>query len=170
MFCLSSFVFFPLTSITPSSSFILLHSPSSSSFILLPPPSCAEESVVLQQLQYTGMLETIRIRKEGFATRMPFEDLLTAYRGAVFEFHRSLHPTASNATKLMTACEAKQKEICLAKGLVSGASALPSSPLRSSLYRTASSTVTSRVDLQQASADGAWPRLKSSSNTGSRMF
>ena len=74
--------------------------------------------MVLQQLQYTGMLETIRIRREGFSVRMPFEDAIGAYRGAVFEFHKVLHPTKQNVAKLLEACEAKQLQINEANGVV----------------------------------------------------
>jgi myosin heavy subunit len=77
--------------------------------------------MVLQQLQYTGMLETIRIRREGFAVRMPFEDVIGAYRGAVFEFHKVLHPTRQNVQKLLEACEAKQQQLSEARGTVSRA-------------------------------------------------
>ena len=38
---------------------------------------------VLQQLQYTGVLETVRIRKQGFSHRMTFAEFLRRYQKTV---------------------------------------------------------------------------------------
>ncbi|EDQ88897.1 uncharacterized protein MONBRDRAFT_8842, partial [Monosiga brevicollis MX1] len=71
-------------------------------------PKCYEDQVVVEQLRYTGMLETIRIRREGFAHRLTFEDVVQAYRGVCFDFTTRLPPTRDNAAKIMAACQAKQ--------------------------------------------------------------
>ena len=42
-----------------------------------------EMKVVLEQLNYTGMLETIRIRKLGFPIRYKFQFFITRYRALV---------------------------------------------------------------------------------------
>ncbi|KAJ3157501.1 cytochrome c oxidase subunit 1, partial [Irineochytrium annulatum] len=39
-----------------------------------------EDGMVLSQLRYSGMLDTIRIRKAGYPMRIPFETLCRAYR------------------------------------------------------------------------------------------
>ena len=36
-------------------------------------PCHFDNSVILRQLRYTGMLQTIRIRKSGYSVRMSFE-------------------------------------------------------------------------------------------------
>lgn len=38
-----------------------------------------EEKMVLEQLNYSGVLETIRIRKQGFSSRLYFEDFVNRY-------------------------------------------------------------------------------------------
>uniref|UniRef100_UPI00358E019B unconventional myosin-X-like n=1 Tax=Myxine glutinosa TaxID=7769 RepID=UPI00358E019B len=43
-------------------------------------PSCFEPSVVLNQLRYSGMLETVRIRRAGFPVRRPFADFVSRYK------------------------------------------------------------------------------------------
>lgn len=36
-------------------------------------PGLFEADVVMAQLRYSGLLETVRIRKEGFPVRLPFQ-------------------------------------------------------------------------------------------------
>eukprot|EP00079_Xenopus_tropicalis_P038968 XP_017952739.1 PREDICTED: unconventional myosin-XV [Xenopus tropicalis] len=43
-------------------------------------PSLFESDIVTSQLKYSGILETIRIRKEGFPVRIPFHFFLSRYR------------------------------------------------------------------------------------------
>jgi myosin-9 len=42
-------------------------------------PQHFDETMVLRQLRYTGMLETVRIRKAGYAIRHTFEDFKQSY-------------------------------------------------------------------------------------------
>ena len=39
-----------------------------------------EEELVIAQLRYSGMLETIRIRKAGYSVRVPFEQFLEKFK------------------------------------------------------------------------------------------
>ncbi|KAH8039651.1 hypothetical protein HPB51_008244 [Rhipicephalus microplus] len=43
-------------------------------------PCSFDEGVILQQLRYTGMLETVRIRQSGYSVRLPFEEFIQRYR------------------------------------------------------------------------------------------
>ncbi|KAL4835098.1 hypothetical protein H8958_015200, partial [Nasalis larvatus] len=42
-------------------------------------PSLFEPDVVMAQLRYSGVLETVRIRKEGFPVRLPFQGFIDRY-------------------------------------------------------------------------------------------
>uniref|UniRef100_A0A8C5KH93 Myosin X n=1 Tax=Jaculus jaculus TaxID=51337 RepID=A0A8C5KH93_JACJA len=43
-------------------------------------PGRFDEAVVLNQLRYSGMLETVRIRQAGYAVRRPFQDFYKRYK------------------------------------------------------------------------------------------
>ncbi|XP_040297346.1 unconventional myosin-XV [Bufo bufo] len=53
-------------------------------------PCLFEPDVVISQLKYSGILETIRIRKEGFPVRIPFHIFLSRYR-CVMDLGRNIH-------------------------------------------------------------------------------
>eukprot|EP00049_Salpingoeca_infusionum_P017711 m.354083 g.354083 ORF g.354083 m.354083 type:complete len:962 (-) comp16916_c0_seq1:372-3257(-) len=59
-------------------------------------PAVYEEEMVTKQLRYTGMLETTRIRKEGYAFRPTFKDFLHRYKILAFPYTSS--PPASGAS------------------------------------------------------------------------
>lgn len=42
-------------------------------------PLVVDRELMLAQLRYSGMLETIRVRRAGFAARMKFEDFLPRF-------------------------------------------------------------------------------------------
>lgn len=44
-------------------------------------PDQFDQAVVLNQLRYSGMLETVRIRKAGYAVRRPFQDFYKRQEG-----------------------------------------------------------------------------------------
>lgn len=45
-------------------------------------PDQFDQAVVLNQLRYSGMLETVKIRKAGYAVRRPFQDFYKRQAGA----------------------------------------------------------------------------------------
>eukprot|EP00055_Hartaetosiga_balthica_P002458 m.4037 g.4037 ORF g.4037 m.4037 type:complete len:957 (+) comp2161_c0_seq1:253-3123(+) len=57
-------------------------------------PSIYQEDLVKKQLRYCGMLETTRIRKEGYAYRPTFKDFVERYKVLGFPF--SANPPASS--------------------------------------------------------------------------
>ncbi|XP_074104086.1 unconventional myosin 81F isoform X2 [Cotesia typhae] len=59
-----------------------------------------DEKLVLDQLKYLGMLDIIRIRKEGFPVHMPFHDFVARYRCLV-KGHTMLPRDDKEATKCL---------------------------------------------------------------------
>ena len=45
-----------------------------------------DDAFMLKQLRYTGMLEAVRVRREGFAYRPYFSDFFNTYRGLAFYY------------------------------------------------------------------------------------
>ena len=43
-------------------------------------PNHFDDRLVLQQLRYTGMLETVRIRQSGYSVRLTFDEFIQHYR------------------------------------------------------------------------------------------
>ena len=64
-------------------------------------PKLWEDTYVAEQLKYTGMLETIRIRREGFAVRLPFAEFLEQYGSVVFSPSESPKANAANVSKVL---------------------------------------------------------------------
>ncbi|KAK6642740.1 hypothetical protein RUM43_004242 [Polyplax serrata] len=51
---------------------------------------------VIRQLRYTGILETIRIRQNGFSQRIPFAEFLSRYSFLAFGWNERVAPTRDN--------------------------------------------------------------------------
>uniref|UniRef100_A0A674C4K4 Myosin X n=1 Tax=Salmo trutta TaxID=8032 RepID=A0A674C4K4_SALTR len=58
-------------------------------------PEQFDQTVVLNQLRYSGMLETVKIRRTGFPIRRPFQDFLVRARGAETDSRHVLMKTVS---------------------------------------------------------------------------
>ncbi|EGD81714.1 hypothetical protein PTSG_02425 [Salpingoeca rosetta] len=67
--------------------------------------------LVKKQLKYTGMLQTIEMRREGFPVRLEWGELLQRYQGIAFPFSASYGNSKDMAIKLMKTAQAKQEEI-----------------------------------------------------------
>ena len=49
-------------------------------------PLLVDDDFVMKQLKYTGMLEAVRVRREGYAYRPYFSDFFNNYKGIAFRF------------------------------------------------------------------------------------
>lgn len=80
-------------------------------------PHIWDKDLVLRQLTYTGMLQTVQMRREGYPFRIPFVDFFNAYHGIVFDFSAPMKGNAQTCKELLTALEAKVEQERAAKGL-----------------------------------------------------
>lgn len=56
---------------------------------------------VLVQLRYTGILETTRIRKEGFSNRILFEDFISRYKVISYPLSKHIEATPTNCIQIL---------------------------------------------------------------------
>eukprot|EP00117_Sycon_ciliatum_P005837 scpid22251/ scgid9621/ Myosin-IIIa len=63
-------------------------------------PGVFEEDFVLSQLRYTGMLETTRIRREGFAIRPSFEEFVSRFKSLA---NLQIRPDAKGCRRILNA-------------------------------------------------------------------
>ena len=64
-------------------------------------PSAFEPDIVLHQLRHTGVLETTRIRKQGFSHRVPLPKFVERYRGLAFPYASAPPPTAETCRQIL---------------------------------------------------------------------
>jgi myosin-3 len=72
-------------------------------------PNCFEDDYVEAQLRYTGMLETIRIRREGFAVRPSFEEFFVRFK--TLAKSKVSKPTAENCRVILQGTGLKEWQI-----------------------------------------------------------
>ncbi|XP_029433068.1 unconventional myosin-XV [Rhinatrema bivittatum] len=75
-------------------------------------PNLFESDVVMSQLKYSGILETIRIRKEGYPVRMAFQVFLDRYRCVMGLKHNIPADGESCVTLLKKLCTVTQSSYC----------------------------------------------------------
>ncbi|KYO43798.1 unconventional myosin-XV-like [Alligator mississippiensis] len=63
-------------------------------------PGLFEADIVSSQLRYSGLLETIRIRKEGFPVRIPFQVFIQRYR-CLLEVPHNITPHGANCVEML---------------------------------------------------------------------
>lgn len=66
-------------------------------------PWTFQDDFVMKQLQYTGMLATTRIRREGYAVRPPFEEFIKRFRVLGFDRGEELEYNATNCFTILQA-------------------------------------------------------------------
>ncbi|KAI8438387.1 hypothetical protein MSG28_010933 [Choristoneura fumiferana] len=60
-----------------------------------------DSAKILKQLRYTGVLETIRIRQNGFSHRLTFEDFLKRYSFLAFSYDEEVKPSRDTCRLLL---------------------------------------------------------------------
>ncbi|XP_033103170.1 myosin-IIIb-like [Anneissia japonica] len=63
-------------------------------------PNEFEPQLVVRQLRYTGVLETTRIRREGFPTRLLFAEFLRRYKFIAFNASKDIKVSSSSCKKI----------------------------------------------------------------------
>ncbi|XP_033907714.3 unconventional myosin-XV isoform X1 [Acipenser ruthenus] len=71
-------------------------------------PSLFETEVVSTQLRYSGIMETIRIRKEGYPVRVPFQTFINRYKSLLGSKQEILPDGESCAAMLKKLCPVKK--------------------------------------------------------------
>ncbi|RXM32519.1 Unconventional myosin-XV [Acipenser ruthenus] len=71
-------------------------------------PSLFETEVVSTQLRYSGIMETIRIRKEGYPVRVPFQTFINRYKSLLGSKQEILPDGESCAAMLKMLCPVKK--------------------------------------------------------------
>lgn len=61
-----------------------------------------DDEYVLKQLRYTGMLETVRVRREGYASRPTFAEFLERFGVLAHGLQAKVAPTAANCTAVLS--------------------------------------------------------------------
>ena len=80
----------------------------------------------MKQLAYTGMLETTRLRREGFPARVPFAEFCAQYAGIAFPFSQRVLGTKERCAEILAAAAAQlpklgaRKHVRLARVLPGG--------------------------------------------------
>eukprot|EP00049_Salpingoeca_infusionum_P009500 m.160394 g.160394 ORF g.160394 m.160394 type:complete len:1146 (-) comp14350_c0_seq4:619-4056(-) len=70
-------------------------------------PSLLRDDVVLRQLQYSGVLETVRIRQAGFAVRYSFEEFCQRYKRVVLPPWEPFEPSRNACERVLGRIEEK---------------------------------------------------------------
>jgi myosin heavy subunit len=65
-----------------------------------------DQAMVLQQLTYTGMLQTVKMRREGYPFRISFVEFFNSYHGIVMDFSSPVRGTQQSCKELLTKLEA----------------------------------------------------------------
>ncbi|XP_063839620.1 myosin-IIIb-like isoform X4 [Ostrinia nubilalis] len=64
-------------------------------------PKHFDSAKILKQLRYTGVLETIRIRQNGFSHRLPFEEFLKRYGFLAYSYDEEVKPNRDTCRILL---------------------------------------------------------------------
>ncbi|XP_071791467.1 myosin-IIIb-like isoform X4 [Asterias amurensis] len=68
-------------------------------------PGQFDEEKVLTQLNYTGVLETTRIRRQGYSHRIPFQEFAKRYKQVAFPMTNEVELTSSTCEVILKSCD-----------------------------------------------------------------
>ncbi|XP_033629004.1 myosin-IIIb-like isoform X1 [Asterias rubens] len=68
-------------------------------------PGQFDEEKVLTQLNYTGVLETTRIRRQGYSHRIPFQEFAKRYKQVAFPMTNEVELTSSTCEGILKSCD-----------------------------------------------------------------
>lgn len=60
-----------------------------------------DKELVTRQLLYSGVLETVKIRKKGYSYRLPFGDFVARHKIISFDYNDNPEPTEANCKKIL---------------------------------------------------------------------
>ena len=80
-------------------------------------PLLWDTDLVMRQLTYTGMLQTVQMRREGYPFRIAFDEFFAAYHGIVLDFSAPQKGTAATCRELLEKLEEHIEEIRKVQGL-----------------------------------------------------
>eukprot|EP00055_Hartaetosiga_balthica_P008966 m.34620 g.34620 ORF g.34620 m.34620 type:complete len:1480 (+) comp6544_c0_seq1:29-4468(+) len=64
-------------------------------------PYSFSRNLVLNQLRYTGMMATVKIRREGYSWRLPFKDFIFKFKILAFNWNSTPEPTRGNVERIL---------------------------------------------------------------------
>eukprot|EP00054_Salpingoeca_dolichothecata_P027671 m.204047 g.204047 ORF g.204047 m.204047 type:complete len:1201 (+) comp26016_c2_seq1:100-3702(+) len=71
-------------------------------------PRQYNDDFIITQLRYTGVLETVRVRREGYPYRPTFDEFLRRFSFFAFGFLEKVKPTAANCQKVLAHVQLKE--------------------------------------------------------------
>lgn len=68
-------------------------------------PAMFDNPIVVEQLRYTGVMETTKIRSQGFAVRLKFADFIEQYKILAFKLTETIKPNGFNCSQILAATD-----------------------------------------------------------------
>ena len=79
-----------------------------------------DDELVMRQLRYAGVLETIRIRKLGYSFRMEFDEFVRQFKSVVYHYHEEVDANKEACLLIMQAIAQEQAKLSGSRASVIG--------------------------------------------------
>ena len=79
-------------------------------------PGLWDNELVMRQLRYAGVLETIKIRKLGYSFRMEFGDFVRQFKSVVYRYHEEVNADKETCLLIMKAIGQEQAKLAGCNG------------------------------------------------------